>query len=354
MRRRDEAAGEGEPGDRRHRRRQVQDLRLRQRHREFFAGHGMAARQDGGRSAGHQEHRHRQRAEPAAGEDSLLGAGGGRDQGGHRGLQSEGKTVSGRDGQRESNDVWSRSLPKQSVKFARRSQREGVNGGLRLGVLGGGCSGLSYQFKFDVKPRPTDRCLNFDDVKVFIDPKSLVYLRWHDARLERFADPVGIRVRESQRQEELRLRDIFFCLMQFYDALGLAPEARAGFGRTQEALLRAQPPVASRPLQPGERRRTAKSARNDVRAQRRLPYIARPRRARRVFPASKKGIVPSKHVPPELLEEVFEMNMALEELRSGDESARPQLAEARERFIHMRDEIDTELECAVRALRRRR
>ena len=66
--------------------------------------------------------------------------------------------------------------PKAVSKIREAFQREGVNGGLRLGVLGGGCSGLSYQFKFDVKPRPTDQVLNFDDVKVFIDPKSLVYL----------------------------------------------------------------------------------------------------------------------------------------------------------------------------------
>ena len=66
--------------------------------------------------------------------------------------------------------------PKAVGKIREAFQREGVNGGLRLGVLGGGCSGLSYQFKFDVKPRPTDQVLNFDDVKVFIDPKSLVFL----------------------------------------------------------------------------------------------------------------------------------------------------------------------------------
>jgi len=39
-----------------------------------------------------------------------------------------------------------------------------------------GCSGLSYLFKFDVKPRPTDQVFDFDDVKVFVDPKSMVYL----------------------------------------------------------------------------------------------------------------------------------------------------------------------------------
>lgn len=52
----------------------------------------------------------------------------------------------------------------------------------------------------------------------------------------------------------------------------------------------------------------------------------------------------SKDVPPELLEEVFELNMALEELRGGDESARPELEEARERFAAMLGDIDRRLE----------
>jgi molecular chaperone HscB len=52
----------------------------------------------------------------------------------------------------------------------------------------------------------------------------------------------------------------------------------------------------------------------------------------------------SKDVPTELLEEVFELNMALEELRGGDESARPQLVEARNRFVGMQQEVDAELE----------
>jgi molecular chaperone HscB len=51
----------------------------------------------------------------------------------------------------------------------------------------------------------------------------------------------------------------------------------------------------------------------------------------------------SKNVPPELLEEVFELNMALEELRGGDDSARAALEEAREKFTVMRDQIDGEL-----------
>jgi molecular chaperone HscB len=51
----------------------------------------------------------------------------------------------------------------------------------------------------------------------------------------------------------------------------------------------------------------------------------------------------SKEVPPELLEEVFELNMAIEELKDGDESARPQLEAARAKFEGMRTELDAGL-----------
>jgi iron-sulfur cluster assembly protein len=66
--------------------------------------------------------------------------------------------------------------PKAIDKIKQTFAKEGVEGGLRLGVLGGGCSGLSYQFKFDTKQRPTDQVFDYDGVKVFVDPKSLLYL----------------------------------------------------------------------------------------------------------------------------------------------------------------------------------
>jgi molecular chaperone HscB len=49
----------------------------------------------------------------------------------------------------------------------------------------------------------------------------------------------------------------------------------------------------------------------------------------------------SKDVPPELLEEVFELNMMLEEL---DDSSRPQLEAAKENFVRLEQSVDTELE----------
>lgn len=57
--------------------------------------------------------------------------------------------------------------------------KEGISpteGGLRLGVTGGGCSGLSYAIKFDTHPRERDRVYEFDGVRVFVDPKSFIYL----------------------------------------------------------------------------------------------------------------------------------------------------------------------------------
>ena len=51
----------------------------------------------------------------------------------------------------------------------------------------------------------------------------------------------------------------------------------------------------------------------------------------------------SKDVPPELLEEVFELNIALEEMRSGDDSARPQLEQAAKNFTNMLGESDRQL-----------
>ncbi len=45
-------------------------------------------------------------------------------------------------------------------------------GGLRLGVQGGGCSGMSYLFRLDRAPRANDHVLEFDGVRVYVDSKS--------------------------------------------------------------------------------------------------------------------------------------------------------------------------------------
>lgn len=47
---------------------------------------------------------------------------------------------------------------------------------LRVGVTGGGCSGLSYQMKFDDKIESTDTVIDLKSVKICINKLSLLYL----------------------------------------------------------------------------------------------------------------------------------------------------------------------------------
>ena len=71
-------------------------------------------------------------------------------------------------------------MTERAIKRVRVAMaKEGISpeeGGLRLGVTGGGCSGLSYAIKFDTHPRERDRIYDFDGVRVFVDPKSFLYL----------------------------------------------------------------------------------------------------------------------------------------------------------------------------------
>ena len=71
--------------------------------------------------------------------------------------------------------VTEKALAKIRVAMA----KEGISpeqGGLRVGVQGGGCSGLSYNIRFDSQSQERDRIFQFGDVRIFIDPKSFIYL----------------------------------------------------------------------------------------------------------------------------------------------------------------------------------
>jgi len=50
------------------------------------------------------------------------------------------------------------------------------NYGLRVGVKGGGCSGLTYSLNFDSGPREGDTIIDNGSVRLFVDGKSLFYL----------------------------------------------------------------------------------------------------------------------------------------------------------------------------------
>jgi iron-sulfur cluster assembly protein len=56
------------------------------------------------------------------------------------------------------------------------SKQSKENWGIRVGVKGGGCSGLSYQMDIESKPGEHDRVFDVEGISVFCDPKSYLYL----------------------------------------------------------------------------------------------------------------------------------------------------------------------------------
>jgi iron-sulfur cluster assembly protein len=48
--------------------------------------------------------------------------------------------------------------------------------GLRISVVGGGCSGFSYSMAFENTPGMLDKTYNYDGLKVFVDQASMLYL----------------------------------------------------------------------------------------------------------------------------------------------------------------------------------
>lgn len=63
------------------------------------------------------------------------------------------------------------------VEIRRLSDKENIDaGGLRVGIKGGGCSGLSYNLSFDTEARKGDKVFAREDVKLFCDLKSYIYL----------------------------------------------------------------------------------------------------------------------------------------------------------------------------------
>ena len=71
-------------------------------------------------------------------------------------------------------------LTERAAKMIRALlEKEGVSpevGGLRVGVQGGGCSGLSYAMRLDTQPRDRDKIFEEFGARIFVDAKSFLYL----------------------------------------------------------------------------------------------------------------------------------------------------------------------------------
>jgi iron-sulfur cluster assembly accessory protein len=70
-------------------------------------------------------------------------------------------------------------LTPQAVAKVREimASQDPIPAGLRLGVVGGGCSGFQYSMSFENQSGMMDKVLNFDGLKVFVDATSLMYLQ---------------------------------------------------------------------------------------------------------------------------------------------------------------------------------
>ena len=97
-------------------------------------------------------------------------------------------TAEGQEPNQKGIQITEKALKRIRVAMA----KEGVSpeqGGLRVGIQGGGCSGLSYNIRFDSQPRERDRVYTFGaglqtvgdptngaPIRIFVDPKSFIYL----------------------------------------------------------------------------------------------------------------------------------------------------------------------------------
>ncbi len=69
-------------------------------------------------------------------------------------------------------------MPKAVIKVKEiMAQQNPQPTGLRVSVVGGGCSGFSYQMNFENQTNGVDKTFEFDGLKVFVDQASLMYLK---------------------------------------------------------------------------------------------------------------------------------------------------------------------------------
>ncbi len=77
------------------------------------------------------------------------------------------------------------SAPTQPVNMTASAQakvkeimatQDPLPAGLRIGVVGGGCSGFQYSMSFENQQGMMDKVVRFDDLKVFVDATSAMYL----------------------------------------------------------------------------------------------------------------------------------------------------------------------------------
>jgi len=65
---------------------------------------------------------------------------------------------------------------KAASEIKRLMEKETPESFLRVQVVGGGCSGMSYKLGFDTRRTETDKLFEDQGVRVLVDPKSYLYI----------------------------------------------------------------------------------------------------------------------------------------------------------------------------------
>lgn len=72
--------------------------------------------------------------------------------------------------------------------------------GLRIAVKGGGCSGLAYHMEWAEAPKERDKIFEREGVRIFVDPKSYLYLMGTELIFEETMMASGFRLRNPNEK----------------------------------------------------------------------------------------------------------------------------------------------------------
>ncbi|MCA3015682.1 MAG: iron-sulfur cluster assembly accessory protein [Myxococcaceae bacterium] len=89
------------------------------------------------------------------------------------------------------------------------TERNTANAGLRIAVKGGGCSGLAYHMEWAEEPKARDKVFDRDGVRVFVDPKSYLYLMGTELVFEETLMASGFKLRNPNEKSACGCGDSF-------------------------------------------------------------------------------------------------------------------------------------------------
>jgi iron-sulfur cluster assembly protein len=80
------------------------------------------------------------------------------------------------------------------------AERQTPLAGLRIAVKGGGCSGLAYHMEWAEAPKERDKIFEREGVRIFVDPKSYLYLMGTELIFEETMMASGFRLRNPNEK----------------------------------------------------------------------------------------------------------------------------------------------------------